>query len=149
MPAVNCVETEPVRKMVAGPLGTAWSRLAPPWPAASIRRPSRITAREQPGPVALCTPGGYAVRRGIAADARSHKRRPGMGRLAGRWSPTPIALPPAGTWPPARTHLPSTFPCSPSGAWRTPPDGCQLSAPPTLEEPQTGSRPPTPDSSSP
>ena len=45
-----------------------------------------------PGPVALPTLIEYAVRCGVAASARALKRRPGVARLAGRWSPTPIAL---------------------------------------------------------
>ena len=45
-----------------------------------------------PGPVALATLIGYAVRCGVAASARALKRRPGIARLAGRWSPTPIAV---------------------------------------------------------
>ena len=45
-----------------------------------------------PGPVALRTLIGYAVRCGVGASARALKRRPGIARLAGRWSPTPIAL---------------------------------------------------------
>ena len=44
-----------------------------------------------PGPVALRTLIEYAVRCGVAASARALKRRPGVARLAGRWSPTPIA----------------------------------------------------------
>lgn len=44
-----------------------------------------------PGPVALRTLIGYAVRSGVAASARALKRKPGIARLAGRWSPTPIA----------------------------------------------------------
>ena len=45
-----------------------------------------------PGPVALRTLIGYAVRCGVGASARALRRRPGVARLAGRWSPTPIAL---------------------------------------------------------
>lgn len=45
-----------------------------------------------PGPVALRTLIGYAVRCGVGASARALKRTPGVARLAGRWSPTPIAL---------------------------------------------------------
>ena len=45
-----------------------------------------------PGPVALRTLIGYAVRCGVGASARALKRKPGVARLAGRWSPTPIAL---------------------------------------------------------
>lgn len=45
-----------------------------------------------PGPVALGTLIGYAVRSGVAASARALKRKPGIARLAGRWSPTPMAL---------------------------------------------------------
>ena len=45
-----------------------------------------------PGPVALRTLIGYAVRCGVGASARALKRRPDVARLAGRWSPTPIAL---------------------------------------------------------
>ena len=44
-----------------------------------------------PGLVALRTLIEYAVRCGVAASARALKRRPGVARLAGRWSPTPIA----------------------------------------------------------
>ncbi len=44
-----------------------------------------------PGPVALRTLIGYAVRSGVAASARALRRKPGIARLAGRWSPTPIA----------------------------------------------------------
>ena len=44
-----------------------------------------------PGPVALRTLVQYAVRSGVVASARALKRRPGVARLAGRWSPTPIA----------------------------------------------------------
>ena len=44
-----------------------------------------------PGPVALHTLIGYAVRCGVGASARALKRKPGIARLAGRWSPTPIA----------------------------------------------------------
>ena len=43
-----------------------------------------------PGPVALRTLVGYAVRCGVAASARAVMRKPGVARLAGRWSPTPI-----------------------------------------------------------
>ena len=49
-----------------------------------------------PGPVALRTLIGYAVRCGVGASARALKRKPGIARLAGRWSPTPIALALAG-----------------------------------------------------
>ena len=49
-----------------------------------------------PGPIALRTLIGYAVRCGVGASARALKRRPGVARLAGRWSPTPIALALAG-----------------------------------------------------
>ncbi len=45
-----------------------------------------------PGPVALSALIGYAVRCGVGASARALKRRPSIARLAGRWSPTPIAL---------------------------------------------------------
>ncbi len=45
-----------------------------------------------PGPVALRSLIEYAVRCGVVASARALKRRPGVARLAGRWSPTPIAL---------------------------------------------------------
>ena len=45
-----------------------------------------------PGPVALRALIGYAVRSGVVASARALKRKPGIARLAGRWSPTPIAL---------------------------------------------------------
>ena len=45
-----------------------------------------------PGPVALRTLIGYAIRSGVVASARALKRKPGIARLAGRWSPTPIAL---------------------------------------------------------
>lgn len=45
-----------------------------------------------PGPVALSTLIGYAVRSGVVASARALKRKPGIARLAGRWSPTPMAL---------------------------------------------------------
>lgn len=44
-----------------------------------------------PGPVALRTLVGYAVRCGVAASARAVMRTPGVARLAGRWSPDPIA----------------------------------------------------------
>ena len=44
-----------------------------------------------PGPVALRTLIGYAIRCGVGASARALKRKPGLARLAGRWSPTPIA----------------------------------------------------------
>ena len=44
------------------------------------------------GPVALRTLIGYAVRCGVGASARALMRKPGVARLAGRWSPTPIAL---------------------------------------------------------
>lgn len=43
-----------------------------------------------PGPVALSALIGYAVRSGVVASARALKRKPGIARLAGRWSPTPI-----------------------------------------------------------
>ena len=45
-----------------------------------------------PGPVALRTLVAYAVQCGVGVSARALKRRPGVARLAGRWSPTPIAL---------------------------------------------------------
>ena len=45
-----------------------------------------------PGPVALRKLIEYAVRCGVVASARALKRKPGVARLAGRWSPTPIAL---------------------------------------------------------
>ena len=44
-----------------------------------------------PGPVALRTLIGYGVRCGVGASARALKRKPGIARLVGRWSPTPIA----------------------------------------------------------
>lgn len=44
-----------------------------------------------PGPVALGALIGYAVRSGVVASARALKRKPGLARLAGRWSPTLIA----------------------------------------------------------
>jgi len=44
------------------------------------------------GPVGLRALIGYAVRSGVVASARALKRKPGIARLAGRWSPTPIAL---------------------------------------------------------
>jgi len=44
-----------------------------------------------PGPVALSALIGYAVRSGVVASARALRRKPGIARLAGRWSPTPIA----------------------------------------------------------
>ena len=44
------------------------------------------------GPVALRTLVGYAVRCGIGASARALKRKPGITRLAGKWSPMPMAL---------------------------------------------------------
>ena len=65
----------------------------------------------EPGPVALRTLIDYAVRCGVVASARALKRRPGVARLAGRWSPTPIALALAehlagrGDAPPADIHL--------------------------------------------
>ena len=49
-----------------------------------------------PGPIPLSTLIGYAVRCGVGASARALRRRPGLARLAGRWSPTPIALALAG-----------------------------------------------------
>ena len=45
-----------------------------------------------PGPVALRSLIRYAVRCGVVASARALKRKPGIARLAGRWSPTPFAL---------------------------------------------------------
>jgi len=45
-----------------------------------------------PGPVALSALIRYAIRSGVGASARALKRKPGIARLAGRWSPTPIAL---------------------------------------------------------
>ena len=45
-----------------------------------------------PGPVALRTLIGYAIRCGVVASARALGRKPGIARLAGRWSPTPIAM---------------------------------------------------------
>ena len=45
-----------------------------------------------PGPVALRTLIAYAVQCGVGVSARALKRRPGVARLAGSWSPTPIAL---------------------------------------------------------
>ena len=45
-----------------------------------------------PGPVALRTLIDYAVRSGVVASARALKRTPGLARLAGRWSPRPVAL---------------------------------------------------------
>ncbi len=45
-----------------------------------------------PGPVAVSALIGYAVRSGVAASARALLRKPGLARLAGRWSPTPLAL---------------------------------------------------------
>lgn len=45
-----------------------------------------------PGPVALSALIRYAIRCGVGASARALKRKPGVARLAGRWSPTPIAL---------------------------------------------------------
>ena len=44
------------------------------------------------GPVALRTLVGYAVRCGIGTSARALRRKPGVARLAGKWSPTPIVL---------------------------------------------------------
>ncbi len=51
--------------------------------------PVRIGA---PGPVAVSALIGYAVRSGVVASARALMRKPGLARLAGRWSPTPMAL---------------------------------------------------------
>lgn len=45
-----------------------------------------------PGPVALSALVGYAVRSGVVASARALMRKPGLARLAGSWSPTPVAL---------------------------------------------------------
>ena len=45
-----------------------------------------------PGPVALSTLVRYAVRSGVVASARALMRKPGLARLAGSWSPTPVAL---------------------------------------------------------
>ena len=45
-----------------------------------------------PGPVAVSALIGYAVRSGVVASARALMRKPGLARLAGRWSPTPVAL---------------------------------------------------------
>lgn len=45
-----------------------------------------------PGPVPLSALIRYAIRCGVGASARALKRKPGVARLAGRWSPTPIAL---------------------------------------------------------
>ncbi len=45
-----------------------------------------------PGPVPLHKLIGYAVRCGVGESARALKRRPGVARLAGRWSPTAVAL---------------------------------------------------------
>jgi len=45
-----------------------------------------------PGPVATSALIRYAIRCGVGASARALKRKPGIARLAGRWSPTPIAL---------------------------------------------------------
>ena len=45
-----------------------------------------------PGPVALRTLITYAVRCGVRASARALRRHPAVARLAGRWSPTPVAL---------------------------------------------------------
>ena len=45
-----------------------------------------------PGPVALGALIRYAVRSGVVASARALRRKPGIARLAGRWSPTPVAL---------------------------------------------------------
>ena len=44
-----------------------------------------------PGPVGLSALIGYAVRCGVGASARALMRKPGIARLTGRWSPTPIA----------------------------------------------------------
>ena len=44
-----------------------------------------------PGPVALRRLIGYAVRCGVGSSARALRRMPEVARLAGRWSPTPIA----------------------------------------------------------
>ena len=57
--------------------------------AAGCTLPVRIGV---PGPVPLSALIGYAVRSGVVASARALKRKPGIARLAGRWSPTPIAL---------------------------------------------------------
>ena len=45
-----------------------------------------------PGPVTLPRLIEYAVRCGVGASARAVKRKPGIARLVGRWSPTPLAL---------------------------------------------------------
>ena len=45
-----------------------------------------------PGPVALSALIGYAVRSGVVASARALRRKPGIARLAGKWSPTPITM---------------------------------------------------------
>lgn len=45
-----------------------------------------------PGPVALSKLIAYAVRSGVVASARALKRKPGIARLAGRWSPTAVAM---------------------------------------------------------
>ena len=44
-----------------------------------------------PGPVALPRLIEYAVRCGVGASARAVMRKPGVARLLGRWSPTPLA----------------------------------------------------------
>ena len=45
-----------------------------------------------PGPVPQSALVGYAVRSGVMPSARALLRKPGLARLAGRWSPTPVAL---------------------------------------------------------
>ncbi|WP_419938759.1 methylenetetrahydrofolate reductase [Candidatus Palauibacter sp.] len=66
-----------------------------------------------PGPVALRTLIGYAIRCGVGASARALRRTPEVARLAGRWSPTPIArelaahLPDRGEAPGVRERVPA------------------------------------------
>ena len=63
------------------------------------------------GPVALPKLIAYAVRCGVGASARALRRKPGVARLAGRWSPTPIARALArhraahGSAPPVNLHV--------------------------------------------
>ncbi len=45
-----------------------------------------------PGPAPLRKLIEYAVRCGVAGSARALRRKPGVARLAGGWSPTPVAL---------------------------------------------------------
>lgn len=63
------------------------------WLARTTRAGHKLPFRiGVPGPVALPRLIEYAVRCGVGASARAVKRKSGVARLLGKWSPTPLVL---------------------------------------------------------